>query len=489
MRIRIVLCAGIVLCMAGAANAQSSTTWAGPDGGKWSDPTNWAGQIMPSADIKAFFVGPGVCIVDYPDAAAWQIDLAGGPLQIVEGGRLMVRDWFILGYQQGDTGDNAGRLEVYDGGVLDCQVRLYVGYRGEGYLTVYEGGTVNVHTQLLGVGRQPGGKGVVTLEGGTLNLLDGTSPDSLDVYTSEAIVDFRGGAMTLQDTTANLDNLNNAIGDGIIKAYGGVGEVVVNPDEEPGRIAVRGIHPLKPFPTDDGIAAAGQIELSWTLPDPCTPGQPVPVDVYFTDNLRSLEEFTDPAAIQVVSKQNVTSVVVQAQPKTRYYWAVDTYVGSAADPVFGPIFSFVADNLPPEVDAGADIVTWLQDGSRTGDLDATVTDDDAYTVQWTVVSEPNEGDAVIETATAEDTRITLTAVGEYVLQLDASDGEYAGTDTITIRVYNDSCEAAQSLPDYEPIVGDLNGDCRVDEADMALLEENWLKENFLTDDWFAVGGM
>jgi hypothetical protein len=164
-------------------------------------------------------------------------------------------------------------------------------------------------------------------------------------------------------------------------------------------------------------------------------------------------------------------------------------MGDATQPILGPIFSFYADNLPPEVDAGADIVTWLEDGSRTGSLDATVTDDDAYTVQWTVVSEPSEGTVVIENTDAEDTNVTLSAAGEYVLQLEASDGEYTGSGTVTINVYNDSCEAAQSLPDYVPIVGDLNGDCKVDEADMALLEENWLKDNSLTDDWFLIGGL
>ena len=168
---------------------------------------------------------------------------------------------------------------------------------------------------------------------------------------------------------------------------------------------------------------------------------------------------------------------------------MDTYVGSAADPILGPIFSFVADNLPPNVNAGGDIVTWLENGTRSGSLDGTVTDEGAYTVQWTVVSEPNEGTAIIETPNAEDTGITLSAVGEYVLQLDAFDGEYTGSDTITINVYNDSCEAAQSLPGYVPLVGDLNGDCRVDDADLALLEENWLKENSLTDDWFVAGGL
>jgi hypothetical protein len=138
------------------------------------------------------------------------------------------------------------------------------------------------------------------------------------------------------------------------------------------------------------------------------------------------------------------------------------------------------------VDAGADIVTWLEDGPRIGSLDATVTDDEAYTVQWTVVSEPNVGNAVIETATAEDTSITLSALGEYLFKLEASDGEYATSDMVTINVYNDICEATQSLPDYIPLVGDLNGDCKVDDDDLALLQENLGKDNLLTKEWFKL---
>ena len=487
MRTQVVLCVGIVFCLAGTLGAQS--TWMETKSGKWSDATNWSGETLPSPDIKAYFNGPGDCIVDIEDAGAWQIDLAGGPLKIVDGGNLTVTDWFILGYGQGDVDDNAGRVEVYDGGVLNSMVRFYVGFRGEGYLTVYEGGTVNIHTQTLGVGQEPGGNGVVTLEGGSLNLLEGTSAQSLNLYTSEASIDFRGGAMTLRDTTQNKDYLNRAIGDGIIKAYGGVGEVVVDPNETPGWLAVRGLHPLKPLPSDDSVSSSGEVELSWTLPEPSVPGQPVPVDVYFTDDLQALQLFYDPAAIQVVGKQNVTSVVVQTQPKTRYYWAVDTYVnGTAEFPVVGPIFSFVADNLPPEVDAGADVATWLVDGLRTVNLDATITVDGAispYTVQWTVVSEPNDPnspDAVIAEPSAEDTSITLSAVGQYVLQLEAFDGEYTSSDTVTVNVYNDSCEAAQSLPDYEPLIGDLNGDCKVDIVDLELLLENWLKDISLTEE-------
>jgi hypothetical protein len=471
--------------------AQTSTNWAASKSGLWSDASNWAGSTLPSASIKAFFNGQSECIVDIEDAGAWQIDLAGGPLKIVDGGILTVTDWFILGYGEGDVDDNAGVLEVYDGGVLNSMVRLYIGYRGEGYLRIYEGGTVNVHTQLLGVGQQPGGNGVVELEGGTLNLLEGTSPESLhlDLETAEHSVDFRGGAMILPDTTQNNDHINWAIGAGVMKAYGGVGEVVIGPAETSGMIEVRGVHPLGPSPRDDGLSSSGSLELSWSLPDPCVPGQAVSVDVYFTDDLDALKLFTDPESMRIVSKQSVSSVTVQAKPKTRYYWAIDSYVGSENDPVYGPIFSFVADNMPPRVDAGKDVVTWLADGVRAGNLDATVIDDGAispYTVQWTVVSEPSAGAAVIETATAEDTGISLSALGEYVLQLEASDGEYSGSDTVTINVYNDSCEAAQSLPGYEPLVGDLNGDCKVDEADMALLEENWLQDNALSDEWSTV---
>jgi len=674
MRTRIVLCAGIVLCLVGSLHA-ANVTWIGSDGDLWSDPANWSGGALPTTPDKVYFNGEAACLLDFDAGEVWQIDHGGGPLRIYGEGSLRVRDWHILGYGAGDVDDNAGRMEVYDGGVLNSMQRLYIGREGEGHLTVYEGGTVNILGQHLHVAQTATGVGVLTLEGGTINILEGSDAWGLR-HTGNASIDFRGGTIILRNTTQNQDYLASAIGDGIIKAYGGVGEVVVDTDEELGRLAVRGVHPLKPFPSDDGLATPGAVELSWTLPDPCVPGEPVPVDVYFTDDLTALQQFTDPATLTVVSKQNVTSVIVQTQPKTRYYWAVDTYVDSAAEfPVIGPIFSFFADNPPPVVDAGNDVVTWLVDGVRTGNLDTIVTDNGAYTVQWTVVSEPGAvidiqiangnddaeqhvdngsmdigssdleiayedagdpatdeqviglrfvdvplengapvanayvevevdkvdkegsqapvnliiegelapdaapfenvannitdravttaqvkwsipawteenakfqtpdissiimeinsqrnwapgnaivlilrddkdypstglreaesyegegaaapllhidlagGPVVIETPTAEDTNVTLSALGEYVLQLEAFDGEYTSSDTVTINVYRDGCEAAKSLPDYVPLVGDLNGDCKVDDADMALLQENWLEENSLTEEWFKV---
>jgi hypothetical protein len=104
-----------------------------------------------------------------------------------------------------------------------------------------------------------------------------------------------------------------------------------------------------------------------------------------------------------------------------------------------------------------------------------------------VIEEPSAvSSAIIEDASSEDTVVTLSATGRYVLQLEAFDGEYTSSDTLTVSVYNDRCEAAKSLPDYEPLVGDLNGDCVVDDIDLALLQENWLKDNLLPEEWFEV---
>jgi hypothetical protein len=95
------------------------------------------------------------------------------------------------------------------------------------------------------------------------------------------------------------------------------------------------------------------------------------------------------------------------------------------------------------------------------------------------VSEPNEATAVIGDAAAEDTIVSLNATGQYILQLEADDGEYSGSNTVTINVFNDGCEAAKSLPDFQLIPGDINEDCIVNELDLAILEAHWLESNSL----------
>jgi hypothetical protein len=445
----------------------------------WSTAANWNPNTVPSRFDAASIDQPENthCVIQAGIAAQCEtLRVGNGGVTTnldITGGSLSAAGAYI------GVDSPAGHGILNMSGGLFTTGSLQIGWGGVGTLNM-TGGLIELSDNLVVPGQT--GAGSVNLRGGTIKA------SNLQLTSVSGSVDVTVGTLILAgDDTAAIQAY---IDDGRITAYKGQGRLHLDYDvTNQGQTTLTATPLLSPNPVDGGLVSPGELTLSWTLPDPCVPGQPVLVDVYFTDKLELLEQFTDPAAIQIVDAQSVTSAVVQTQPKTRYYWAVDVYVGSPKDPIYGPIFSFFADNMPPQVNAGADVVTWLEGGPRIGHLDATVTDDgavSAYTVRWTVIAEPNEGDAVIKTPTAEDTNITLAARGEYVLQLEAFDGEYSASDTVTIRVYSDSCQAAKSLPDYEPLVGDLNGDCRVDDLDLALLQENWLKDNSLTGEWFIL---
>ena len=439
----------------------------------WSTPENWSSGALPTAGDKARIQAvPGARIVNEGAVAldSWVGAGQSGDLT-VDGGTLTTSSFIVVARQA----SGEGTLNMISG-TITAGGNLYVGHTGVGTVNM-TGGTITAPTIVL----PHNGTGHVNLDGGIL----GAGTLNMQQVAGTEIVgtmDVRAGTLILNGN--DLAVVQGYIDNGWITAYEGQGTLNLEYDDVADQTTLTALHNLNPFPADRGSVAPGAVELSWTLPDPCVPGEPVAVDVYLSDDLEALQMFTDPASIQVVNQQSVSSVAVQTQAKTRYYWAVDTYIGDPNDPIFGSIFTFMVDNLPPKVDAGTNAVTWLVDGVMTKNLDATVMDNEATTVQWTVVSEPNDpnsSDAVIADPSAEDTSITLSALGEYVLQLEASDGEYTGSDTVTINVYNDGCEAAQSLPDYVPSPGDLNDDCIVDELDLAILEADWLKDTSLTE--------
>jgi hypothetical protein len=476
-RLTILISLVLALFLVGNVQAQDAT-WTDAEGNHlWSTPGNWS-EFPTLAHWAKVRNGPPGPTIASEDAVASRVHVGyeEGSALTVEGGTLVVSgDDLLLGKNGG-----SGTLNMISG-TIDVARDFEVGGGDPGIINM-TGGTITVADDFM-IPELIASTAEVNLDGGTI-IINGDLTMRPDGDTMNGKLNITAGTLILAGNV--VSTVQGYIDNGWITAYGGNGTVQLDYDVTNERqTTLKGVHKLNPNPVNGSIVPAGVVELSWRSPDPCTPGQPVPVDVYFTDNWEALYSFTDPVSIQVVSKSNVTSVTVQAVPKTQYYWAVDTYIGDPNDPSFGPIFSFLADNKAPQVDAGPVLLTWVgEDGTRVKVLDATVTDDDAYTVHWTVVSEPDDPDspdAVIADPSAEDTSITLSAVGEYVLQLEASDGEYTGSDTVTINVYNDGCEAAQSLPDYVPLVGDLNGDCKVDELDLALLEENWLNDNSLIE--------
>jgi len=490
MRSQIVLAICISLLLtAGAANA--ATVWNPaanginpPATGDWGVAANWTNDVPGVVDNKAVFNvdGAAECVVSDAHTVGDLVQAdngSGGVIRVVDGGSLTTTGgWMAIGY------NNTAQLIVERGGECNFGSHLWWGMHTGADATIeINGGTITGGKD-FGLGWWFGpaddhGKAEVYVKSGVLNIHHW---DDDNAIYGDSFIDIQFGTVNITNDGNQVDAVRAFEAAGKILAFDGVGTLnVVHVDDV---TTITADHPLNQIPAYDSIVAPGDVELSWTVLDPCEAGQPVPVDVYLTDDYDALAQFTDPASIRIVNNQAVTSVVVQVQTKTRYYWAVDSYVGSAADPVFGPISSFVVNNPPPVVDAGVDLLTWLgEDGTRIKNLDATVTDNGAYTVQWSVVSEPNEPNipAMIADPSAEDTSITMAALGEYVLQLDAFDGEYTGSDTVTINVYENGCEAAKSLPDYVPFPGDLNGDCKVDDLDLAILEEDWLKDNSLTE--------
>jgi hypothetical protein len=352
------------------------------------------------------------------------------------------------------------------------------------------GGTMTIGGMFL-IAQNPTATGHVNLNGGIITTNDFSmraeagAVGTMDVRGGTLIINGDAFSLVQGYIDGNIDDPNDP--NGWITAYDGNGTLHLDYDvTNKGKTTLKAIHVLNPNPANGSNVAVSVNQLQWTLPEPKDPAGIITCDVYFGTN-PDIE-----ANPKIVIGQAVESVSVTLAPRTTYYWALDLYdssISTTGPYMYAPIFTFNTQNQPPIVNAGADVITWLADDVRTGNLDATVTDDgmlSPYTVQWTVVSEPNEETAVIETVTAEDTSITLSALGEYVLQLEAFDGEFTSSDTVTINVYNDSCEAAQSVPDYVPLVGDLNEDCKVDDVDLALLQENWLKDNSLTEEWLKV---
>ncbi|MFC1652948.1 hypothetical protein ACFL3F_04425 [Planctomycetota bacterium] len=467
-RLIYLICLMLVLSLVGQVQAQDhDSTWTdATEDHLWSTPDNWSEFPTLGAWCKVRNGLPGPTIASGVDAVSRRVHVGyaeGGGLT-VDGGTLVVgTDDLLLGKQGG-----AGILDMISGSI-DVARDFEVAGGAPGIVNM-SGGTIIVGDDFM-IPESGGSTAEVNLNGGTIILndsFDGGSQlrmsdgGSLNITAGTLIVD--GNA--LSDVQGYIDN-------GWITAYdvndGSVhGTVLLDYDAtNVGQTTVKAVHKLNPIPADGGTALPGTIMLEWTV-DAGTP-----VDAWYG----SSSDWT--TWEKVVDKQAVTSVSVTVDPKQRYYWSVDTYAPGAEDPNYGPIFSFLSDNVPPSVDAGEDVTTWIDNGSVEVALSGIVDDTDPTTTLWTVVTEPNEGTAVIADASQLDTIVTCTELGTYVLQLEASDGEYSSADTMTINVYADSCLAAQSLPGFEFLRSDINQDCIVDDLDLAILNEDWLQCNDL----------
>ena len=137
-----------------------------------------------------------------------------------------------------------------------------------------------------------------------------------------------------------------------------------------------------------------------------------------------------------------------------------------AYPFGGFMFAEFTGNNEPKVNAGDDVVVEYPVEYIT--LDGSVSDDgngepDGFLQStWSQVSGPAVVEFISDIHQANVT-VQFPVIGDYVLQLYATDGEFDSADQVTVTIAEPSCP-----------VGDIGGDCIVTLPDLEMLAANWL---------------
>lgn len=141
------------------------------------------------------------------------------------------------------------------------------------------------------------------------------------------------------------------------------------------------------------------------------------------------------------------------------------------------LYSLVAGNPAPNVDAGPDQITWLGNSGpanqETVSLDGTASDDGSFSVLWTQVDN-GAPTVTIDPSDQQDTSVTVTESGIYEFMLTASDGTGQASDTVTVTVGQNACHASHLSTGDDYSAADFNRDCIVNVIDVALFAVKWL---------------
>jgi hypothetical protein len=170
---------------------------------------------------------------------------------------------------------------------------------------------------------------------------------------------------------------------------------------------------------------------------------------------------------------------------TTYDWKVTSFKLNDPNQFEGPVWSFTTE---PEllVEAGPNILTWLEEGGAMVDLNGSVTCQCTLSrLLWSVVEKPAGATVYIADDSSADTWASFDTTGTYILKLWAQDDNippFQNEDTVEIQVFADACLAAKANPaGYTPLAHDINGDCREDLDDFADFAADWLMDLSLTE--------
>lgn len=264
-----------------------------------------------------------------------------------------------------------------------------------------------------------------------------------------------------------------------------------------------------PNPADGSNVGLDTSALSWMNADPNDPSDTISCNVYFKIDDGDPNFYDGPIATGITDETIVlANYGITLSDDTTYVWRVDCIDphGDDGGPLTmqGDLWTFMVTDVPPVVNAGLNQYVYLSGGTAAFTLSGSYTDDaKSEIVRAEFVEGVHESDPAIIVAYGAKTwnpgagihsagtvtqEITVNGTGWFAFNLEVEDGAGVGMDEgvtpvatphdepgVRAGVYETCAEAAVEDPyDLWDATGDLNGDCRKDLADLALLAAGWL---------------
>lgn len=258
-----------------------------------------------------------------------------------------------------------------------------------------------------------------------------------------------------------------------------------------------------PTPANNSTVLLSLESLSWKNNPAKDPADIISCNVYLEAEGPVIDPnfHSAPIATGVTSGiVNLAAAGVTLQDNKIYTWRVDsTDPNTPGSPATTPgaLWTFQIGDVAPLVSAPNQYV-WLQNGIGQFTLTGSYTDDGKSSIVRAEFVEGNHEKAAATTVTmgtqthdpvAKTVSVPVTvantagglANGWYGFTLEVEDGAGIGSDPMNVGVYGTCLEAALEDPADTTIEltwpdghGDINGDCKTDLADFAILASSWV---------------
>ncbi len=297
----------LLLSIAGMSSATNIYWDNGGGDGNWNTATNWNPDGVPGTGTTQYA----------------RIAMATGP--VFTGQTANVYRVYLEG---------ANGTITMNSGTLNTVNHFYAGVILTDTATInMSGGAVNVGTTFY-VSRDAGSSATVNLSGGTITCAALTMGSA---GGTGGIIDITNTGTLIIDSN-NAADVSTYITKGWLRAYGGVGEVMVDVNNiNPGKTTVWGAVPTKaghPSPADDATDVSTWADLSWT-----GTFEAASHNVYFGTDVNDVNSATDPNVLP--GRGNQTALTFdpgELGQSTTYYWRIDEVNGP--NTVTGDVWSF-----------------------------------------------------------------------------------------------------------------------------------------------------